>query len=112
MSGGFSCNDCLHMAACSCALATFSLNASFVGGRLYSFGSAPILHDTFVDHIFCRAAVIESHEWDDMNGGCLSEYIGKRGGYVTNLCERVGSTSEPSESSLSQYHDILQCHIL
>ena len=67
-SGGFSCNDCLHMATCSCDMATFSLNASFVGGRFCSFGSAPILHDTFVDHIFCRAAVIESHEWDNMNG--------------------------------------------
>ena len=57
MSGGFSCNDCLHMATCSCALVEDC-----------SFGSAPILHDTFVDHIFYRAAVIESDEWDNMNG--------------------------------------------
>ena len=38
MSGGFSCNDCLHMATCSCALVTFSLHASFVGGDVAALG--------------------------------------------------------------------------
>ena len=47
--------------------ATLYLNASFVGGRLCSFASAPILHATVVDHIFCRARVIESHDRDNMS---------------------------------------------
>ena len=55
--GGFRCRACFQMATWRCALATFSTNASFVGGRVFSFGAAPRLRETLLDHIFWRASV-------------------------------------------------------